>query len=285
MMPRAIRPLVRTGGAVLRISISYFCGLGGLMERLAGLKPGARLGDAWPQIMQTQNQLEQLLSTEWFSPAMRSAFVPGAELVNALKKVSERTDLDTTLSATEVWQIASALRDFSTVLTTELRIADAYFVTRKAGYDTTTLIAAAERMFPAELMYKVPGAIVDIREAGKCLAFELSTAAGFHVLRATESVLRCYWDVVTKGRPHPPQRNLGVYLQQLEQQEAGSEKVRAVLKQIKDLHRNPLIHPEEILQLEDAVALFGICISAVAGMLKEIPMPPTAAMSLATSSP
>jgi len=48
----------------------------------------------------------------------------------------------------------------------------------------------------------------------------------------------------------------------------------ASLQQIKDLHRNPLAHPEETLTLEEAVGLFGIVQSAINAMLKEIPDPP-----------
>jgi len=37
---------------------------------------------------------------------------------------------------------------------------------------------------------KVPSALFDAREAGKCLAYELPTACGFHIFRATESATR-----------------------------------------------------------------------------------------------
>ncbi len=53
----------------------------------------------------------------------------------------------------------------------------------------------------------------------------------------------------------------------------GSAKVLSCLQQIKDLHRNPLMHPEETLTLEEAISLFGICQSAISAMLKEIPDP------------
>jgi hypothetical protein len=158
-----------------------------------------------------------------------------------------------------------------TVIVAELAVADAYFVSRKAGYDTYTLISNAEAVFPADLPIKVPNAIPDIREAGKCLAYELGTAAGLHALRAMEAVLRKYWETITGGKPHPSQRNIGLYLQKMEKLGVGNSKVIAALKQIKDLHRNPLMHPEETLNLEDAIGIFGIVRSAMGGMLKEIP--------------
>jgi len=88
-----------------------------------------------------------------------------------------------------------------------------------------------------------------------------------------ETVLRRYWDAVANGAPHPKEKNLGVYLRELENKDVGEKKVRAVLAQIKDLHRNPLFHPEDQLSIDDAVGLFGIVRSAVTAMLKEIPDP------------
>ena len=46
-----------------------------------------------------------------------------------------------------------------------------------------------------------PIAKSDLEEAGKCIAFELPTAAAFHLLRATESVLReFYLKLIIRGR-------------------------------------------------------------------------------------
>ena len=68
-------------------------------------------------------------------------------------------------------------------------------------------------------------------------------------------------------------RNLGNYIKKLDELEAGDEKVRATLRQIKDLHRNTLVHPEDVLTMDEAINLLGIIRSAVAAMLKAIPAP------------
>lgn len=256
---------------MIRISISFFYGLGAAMREIAAIQPGAKLEDVWPSLYKARMELDNLFGTQWFSPAVKSAYSPGQTLLKAINTHVQRTDWGAELTNTEAWRITTALTEFDTVLKSELNIADAYFVSRKAAYDTTTLIANAEQIFPTDLPSKVPSAIIDIREGGKCLAFELSTAAGFHVLRAMETVLKAYWDVVSGGKPHPRQKNLGVYLNKLEEQNIGSAKARACLKQIKDLHRNPLMHPEETLTLDEAISLFGICQSAISSMLKDIP--------------
>jgi hypothetical protein len=127
----------------------------------------------------------------------------------------------------------------------ELAVLPLYGVTRKAGFDLPTLIenGAAE-------------ALPDLEQATRCMAFELFTAAGFHLDRANEAVLRRYWDAVTNGATRPASRNMGDYLNELNKLNAGDAKVKAALKDLKDLHRNPLIHPEQTLEnVDDAIAL------------------------------
>ncbi len=256
---------------MIRISIAYFYGLGSATHSISSIKGGNKLMDVWYALVSAESELKGLFATEWFMPAVKSTYNPGQKLLKAISELTQKSDFDTPLTPLEAWNVTNALTEFETVLKNELSIADAYFVSRKAAYDTTTLITNPEQIFPTELMKKVPLSLVDIREGGKCLAFELSTAAGFHVLRATESVLRAYWDAVSKGKKHPKQKNLGTYLRIMEKENFGTKKVMAVLTQIKDLHRNPLIHPEETLNLEEAISLFGICQSAISSMLKEIP--------------
>ncbi len=52
---------------------------------------------------------------------------------------------------------------------------------------------------------------------------------------------------------------------------AGADpKVIQVLDQIRDLHRNPLMHPQEFLSMKEAVGLFDIAKSAIASLAEEI---------------
>jgi hypothetical protein len=268
------KPGCRAGGNMIRISLSFFYGLGAILRPLSTVTANMKLRDVWSPVYQAHGDLASLFSADWFMPAVKAAAGPGNLLLATLKSVTDRTDFDEgEISYAEAYEIQKRLTDFETVLRSELLITDSYFVSRKAGYDTAALISNGEQNFPVDLGTKVPLAIGDIREAGKCLAFELSTAAGFHVLRATETVVRNYWTAVTKGAAHPKPRTLGTYLRRLEEKKLGSKKTIETLKQITALHRNPLMHPEESLTLEDAIGLFGICRSGIGAMLKEIPTP------------
>ena len=60
-------------------------------------------------------------------------------------------------------------------------------------------------------------------------------------------------------------RNSWKLHKKLDELEAGDEKVRATLR---------LVHPEDVLTMDEAINLLGIIRSAVAAMLKAIPAPP-----------
>jgi hypothetical protein len=82
--------------------------------------------------------------------------------------------------------------------------------------------------------------------------------------------LRRYWDHVSNGKARPKRFNIGDYLKRMDDLSVGDQKIKATLRQIKDLHRNELMHPENSLDLDEAIALLGIAQSAIAAMLKEL---------------
>jgi hypothetical protein len=112
----------------------------------------------------------------------------------------------------------------------ELAVLPLYGVTRKAGFALPTLIENGAACFPTEIRSKAPEALPDLEQATRCIAFELFTAAGFHLHRANEAVLRRYWDAVTNGATRPASRNMGDYLNELNKLNAGDAKVKAALK-------------------------------------------------------
>lgn len=263
-----------SGVTVIRISLSFFFRLGALLRPLESLQAGASLAAVWGSVYQAQTDIETMFQTEWFAPALRSSGQAGVGLLAALKAITGRLDFENgTISPLEASNVTTALNQFQGVLQAEFAIADAYYVTRKGLYDTTALVDNAEKQFPTELGVKVPGAIPDIRAAGKCLAFELSTASAFHSFRAVEAVLRVYWDVVSAGAEHPNLQAIGEYLSQMDAKGIGDTSVKECLRQLTKLHRNPLIHPERSIELDEAIATFGMCQSCIVALLKGIPSP------------
>ncbi len=65
---------------------------------------------------------------------------------------------------------------------------------------------------------------------------------------------------------------MGDYINQLTQRKAGDPRVLSALKDLKDLHRNPLIHPEHSLDsVDQAIALMNGVHSVMVYMLADIP--------------
>jgi hypothetical protein len=61
----------------------------------------------------------------------------------------------------------------------------------------------------------------------------------------------------------------------MEKQKIGDDKVVEAIKQMTKLHRNPLIHPEVILSVEEAIGTIGMARSVIAMMLQVLPDAPT----------
>jgi hypothetical protein len=99
------------------------------------------------------------------------------------------------------------------------------------------------------------------------LAFEGYTAAGFHAVRAVEAELRTLLIQVQGGRALT-KRDWGYYVECL--QRAGvDDKLVGSIDQIRKAERNPLMHPEDVLEIDDAVSLWCICQAAINRLYSE----------------
>ncbi|MBT2132704.1 hypothetical protein KK137_00020 [Croceibacterium sp. LX-88] len=173
-----------------------------------------------------------------------------------------------------MWPVIDKATKFETVFKAELGVTPMFYVPPRHNVDMTGYLQQGHLSFPVDLATKVPEAILDAQQAARCIAYDLPTAAGFHLHRANESVLRRYFDRVAGPEHRPDSRNMGDYINKLSQLEKGDQRVRAALRDLKDLHRNPLMHPEEhISTTDDAISLMGGVRAAMSLMLKELPEP------------
>ena len=166
------------------------------------------------------------------------------------------------------WDINQKLSEFEHVLAAELQQISTFVTAQKGIFDTGRLVEDAEYMFSEEVrVWLSEQAIVDIRQAGRCLAFELSTAAGFHLARAVEDAIRKYYETIA-GTPYDiinQGRSWAKYISSLKSKGA-DDKVLSALDQMRDLHRNPISHPDINLETDDAMMLVGIAQSAIVAM-------------------
>lgn len=257
----------------------YLYTVGHQVHAVGTIKNGETYGSILGRVWTAQTALEQFLNGSIYQ--LRYCFANGQNLLLWIKHIANKafstSDLtNDTIEDADLNHLKAALVLFENNLASEFAQMDSYLVAKKGGYDTRDLIDNGAALFQASLARKVPGAIRDIKQATRCIAFELPTAAGFHLHRANESVLHAYFDAVrgTINHPKDGNRNMGNYIALMDQNGLGDERVRAALKDIKNLHRNPLIHPDHDLDaVDDAIDLLGAIRAAVGAMLPAIPEP------------
>ncbi len=172
-------------------------------------------------------------------------------------------------------EVISKAKEFETILSAELQTLITYHPSQKGIYSTADLVERAENIFPEPILSKLDTKVVsDIRESGKCLAFGNDTACAFHMMRATESVLHKYYVYMCNPQPIPKKRleNWGAYIKELNGcPKTEVKEVLAILQQIKDQHRNLIMHPEVFLSPEDSFTLFEIAQAAIIAMASSLP--------------
>lgn len=171
-------------------------------------------------------------------------------------------------------QLISKAKEFETVLSAELQTLATYHVTQKGIYSTPDLIDHAENILPVPVLEKVGvGVVEEIRQSGRCLAFDCATASAFHILRAAEVVMHEYYISVCKPKNQKRLRSWGAYITELKKSnDPNVPEVVAMIQQIKDRHRNLIMHPEVVLSPDEAFTLFEIAQAAIIAMADKLPV-------------
>lgn len=168
-------------------------------------------------------------------------------------------------------------------LRTELSESDLYCVSEKRIYTAKGLIFNADKMLPVNIVDKISEECArDIKEAGRALAFDLPTAAGFHISRALEAVILMYFPVLGLQPLEERMRSVGNYIRLLKGEKVGDRQIDTtrftvvdnriigLLRYYKDEYRNPLMHPELALNEDEALDLFQTVLSTISMIVSDI---------------
>jgi hypothetical protein len=142
-------------------------------------------------------------------------------------------------------------------------------------------IATDKRINVDKLFYSVetlmaPGVFVtlpevakhDFEECGKCIVFERPTAAAFHMLRGTESVLRMFYLALVK-RKRLSTLMWGPVIDALKKRRnSPPDELLNNLDNIRKSFRNPTQHPEKIYDIQEAQDLFSLCVDVINRMIR-----------------
>jgi len=201
---------------------------------------------------------------------LKSCKPAAKELLTTVNKVLAKllvTQTSSEITFGEVQKINYELSRFETILHQECSELATYFVSKKRNYSTMGLIESAENEFPDSVKKRLcEQVIIDIKSAGRCIAFELGTSAGIHSYRALEAVAL---DYVNKRELKPPKHDLWTYLDMLEKDGADKNAIQ-VCQQLRKLRRNPVTHPEDNLDLDQGIEAFQLSTSAITALVLDM---------------
>ena len=178
------------------------------------------------------------------------------------KKYSDGNDL-TQIGWNNRYYVNQATGIFENVLAAQCRVAATYSVSKIGIYSTNDLIENASARFPKETQSVIGvEALNQLQEAAQCLSFQLNTACGFHMMRAVEYVLLIYMKQICGRKFSSLNTNWGSYIDELEKISKGNGRKKPatetidLLRQLKNNHRNPVMHAEFVLNMTEAQDIF-----------------------------
>ena len=184
--------------------------------------------------------------------------------VNALEDGNDIGDILRNKLETEFATLESIV--FAEALTKKI------YVIPKRRFNSDYLMSQPDKLFKEGVYTKLSElARHDIASSCRCLLLGEATASAFHILRATEEVLKSYYLV------HRKQKRLknpmwGPMVDQLEAKKKNPppETLLRSLDLIRTAYRNPTQHPESIYEIDGAQDLFGVCLDVLSKMAEEL---------------
>jgi hypothetical protein len=171
------------------------------------------------------------------------------------------------LSLSDAAAVKEASYQLQTVLFSEAQGVFAY-VARDKRYPVDRLLDDVASLMSPGIFEALPAvARYDFKEAGRCIAFELPTAAAFHLMRATEDVLKSFYRALVPDGRAPLM--WGPMVQDLRRTlDPAPSVLLNNLDHLRTGFRNPTQHPEKIYDIEEVQDLFSLSVDATNRMLK-----------------
>jgi hypothetical protein len=204
----------------------------------------------------------------------RAGFIVSAEGLRDLRdfsrKLEAETDKNRILTDDEVSDLSEIMAVVEKMVYAEAQT-KRVFVLSEGRYSLDCLLYHPEKMFKDGVFGRLPLiAQHDLEEGFRCLLLSRSTAAAFHILRATEAILRKYYlSKILRGREKVLM--WGNMTKGLSAKRGKNVKLLERLEYIKNSYRNPTSHPEAEYSLEEAQDLLGVCIDVINAMGQDFP--------------
>ena len=241
-------------------SIRDYVSFGSALRFLEDAKPNFDVrGSGW--VLRNIDRSLHFLN-EFDLPVTRRASSDLVHLRNRLEKSSQEK------LGTEASKLSDIITDLRKTLWAEAAGNFAFIVTDKR-IDVNKLLSDVPGLLAPNVFGLLPDiAKHDFMEAGKCIAFELPTAAAFHILRGTEAVLRrLYCSIVRKNRVEFLWGPMITSLRGCSR--PPSAPLLDNLDNIRRSFRNPTQHPDKIYDIHETQDLFSLCVDTINRMTRE----------------
>jgi len=191
-----------------------------------------------------------------------------SQLANFILKIRQLPQ--TTLEQNETEELTRIMTAIENMVWAEA-LTKSIFVVSGGRYSLEILMNQPEKMFTMGIFSGLPELIkYDLTEGFLCLVFSRATASAFHILRATEGVLKeLYFILVKKNREKNPM--WGNMVVALRKKRNIDQNLLDRLDYIRTNYRNPTNHPLNTYSINDTENLLGLCIEVIERMFSYFP--------------
>lgn len=203
------------GTDMKRINVWYFYTLASYIAPLKYFRPEMAWSDLQMPSWIATLALKNLDSESHAEVPLKKCLPEAKKVIDELLKITTAKEPRTDLEVADMLAIRWAAEKSEMSLEIELRDVDIFYVPPVGIYSTSALLTRADEMFGEHRSLLPEVTIKQIKEAGKCLAFSLGSAAAFHLFSTLESVLREYYDKLSGGASPPKNPSMGAYLGEL----------------------------------------------------------------------
>ncbi len=181
--------------------------------------------------------------------------------------------------------IYNKLTSFHNAIRSGAREVYVFYVHERGAYSVKALLEGASSHLSGLAQTTIPESERrDFDLAGACYACDLPTASGFHSMRAVEAEARRYHRVVT-GIPQEVDWTLDPLIngnsgrgqvglrdqwkKEGSRVDSSLSLIMTLLSSVAQIYRNPIMHPEMILNLEQAKQVFDTAALAISSMVED----------------
>ncbi len=237
----------------------------------------AHIGQEWDELFMFSHYAKEWLAafiqeTAEYGDSLVDSRASAQGLLNHVNTIFSlpQSDWKRPITPDEYIGLSNGQDEFEKNFEREHRNIDVFTVTPKGIYNTRLLMDRPEMQFPESLRPILPiQTLYDLKQAGRCLVFDIPTACAFHTCRATESLMLEYHGLLSGGPWNFKKRDWKIYIEQLTVQNAPL-KITQRLGEIKSLDRNAYIHPDVNVSIEEAQVLYSLCLAVNFYMAEEM---------------